>query len=108
MDSSLIQSAIQASIAVVLEDGEIEIGGNASLLGRFDQLLVMFFQFIAKKQPFLIFFKLLECLVIGQLLSSGLYGKVGLACCNHWVGRVTILYDQIAGVGGELDIVEFM
>src|SRR5690625_8001364 len=100
MDSSLIQSAIQASIAVVLEDGEIEIGGNASLLGRFDQLLVMFYQFIAKKQPFLIFFKLLECLVIGQLLSAGLYGKVGLVCGNYWLVRVTDLCDQITEVVG--------
>ncbi|SVM43033.1 Uncharacterised protein [Klebsiella pneumoniae] len=50
----LIQSAIEAFIAMVLEDGKIQRCLHACLLGRFNQMFIMFSKLIAQKQSLFI------------------------------------------------------
>lgn len=60
----------------------------------------MLLQFIAEKEPFLVFFETLKSLIICQFLASGLDGEISLAIGNDRFGRISILHNQITGIAG--------
>lgn len=107
MDIFGIQPAIKPSVTVVLENGKIHIAGDTRIGGSVHQLFIMLFHLFPKQQTFFIFLQLLESLIISQLLTAGLQGKVGLTIGDHWLGRVAVLNHQITGVAGQAHVGQF-
>lgn len=100
------EPAVEAFVAMILEDRIVERGFHASALGRGDQRLVVRGQFATKHQTALIFGKLSKPCSVAKFLPPGLQRKVGLAIGDDGFGRVTVLDDQVAGVAGEPEILD--
>ena len=87
-----------ALVAVILEDGVVEAGLNAGILGRRGEILVVLGQFVADRQTFFVLGQAGECLVVGQFLPPGLDGKIGLAVGDDRLGGIGVLDDQVTGI----------
>ena len=92
---------------MILKYGEIDSCRSPSLLRCLNQLFVMFFQLISQKQTLFVFTKLLKCFIVSQLLPSGLDSKISLSCRNNRFRRVAVLYYQVTGIAGEMNIFKF-
>lgn len=92
---------------MILKYGEISSCRYPSLLCCLNQLFVMFFQFISQKKTLFVFTKLPESFIVSQLLPSGLDSKISLPCRNNRFRRVAVLYYQVTGIAGEMNIFKF-
>lgn len=92
---------------MILKYGEIDSCCYPSLLRCLNQLFVMFFQFISQKKTLFVFTKLPESFIVSQLLPSGLDSKISLSCRNNRFRRVAVLYYQVTGIAGEMNIFKF-
>ena len=87
------EATVEAHVAVVLEDGIVARLDHTSAFGRIRQLRVVHPQFGADGEAALLLHRL-----IAQLLPPGLNGKVGLALGHDFLGRISVLDDEVAGV----------
>ena len=92
------ESAVKPGIAVVLEDGVIDGLHDAGLFGGVGQLDVVLFHFRPEKQAAFFF-----DLPVGHFLPPGLDGEIGLPRRDDFLGGIGVLDDEIAGVAGHHD-----
>ena len=81
----LIQPAIQPFVSEVLKDGEIDGRCNAGSLCGAGQILVVRFDLVPEKKPFMILaqWRILLRFAIGDLLPATLDGKICLRKSNR-------------------------
>jgi len=89
---------VKAHIAAVGEDGKVARTDHASAVGRRCQALVVLVHLIAQVDTLGI---------ISQFRLPCLRREVGLAKGDDWLLGVGVLHDQIAGIAGELEILDF-
>lgn len=63
--------------------------------------------FPAQEQTLLILIQSGEGFLVGEFLAAGLNREVGLAGGNDRLARVAVLNDQVAGITGEGDVIDF-
>ena len=83
---------------MILKDGVVQRGLHACIFCGSGKLFVVSGQFVTDGEGLVVFGKLAEIRLIGQLLSPCLHGEVGLAVGKNRLGRVAVLYDKVTGV----------
>ena len=93
MDGLHVETAVEAHVTVVLENGVIHRFDNAGLLGGPRQLDVVELHLLAEQQPAFGFGGL-----VGELLAARLNGEVSLPQSDDFFTGVGVLHNQVAGV----------
>ena len=98
MDIVFSQSSVQSHVSVVLECGKVlRFDDTCMLRGPAKRMLIGGHQG-AENKAFLIFWQGGQDQFVGDLLTTSLYGKIGLTEGDNGLIGISVLYDKVACV----------